>query len=89
MDAEAVRKRTAEVIEILGAPSKSKQPQASRGTYISETPPASGELEDLFDYIRLRVRYLLFDLEATRRENRYLRQMLERRSNPGEGADFT
>ncbi len=89
MDAEAVRKRTAEVIQILGAPSKPNEPRASRGTYISETPPTTSELDDLFDYIRLRVRYLLFDLEATRRENRYLRQMLERRSNPGEGADFT
>ena len=29
------------------------------------------------DRLRLRVKYLLFDLEATRRENRLLRQLLE------------
>ncbi len=27
--------------------------------------------------LRLRMKYLVFDLEATRRENRYLRQMLD------------
>ncbi len=36
-----------------------------------------GELNDSLDHLRLSVKYLVFDLEATRRENRYLRQMLE------------
>lgn len=35
-----------------------------------------GDLKDAVDYLRLAVKYLLFDLEATRRENDYLRQML-------------
>ena len=34
-------------------------------------------LQDSLDYLRLSVKYLLFDLEATRRENEYLRRMLE------------
>ena len=34
-------------------------------------------LQDSLDYLRLSIKYLLFDLEATRRENAYLRQMLE------------
>lgn len=34
-------------------------------------------LQDSLDYLRLSVKYLLFDLEATRRENEYLRKMLE------------
>ena len=29
------------------------------------------------DFLRLSIKYLLFDLEATRRENAYLRKMLE------------
>jgi hypothetical protein len=29
------------------------------------------------DYLRLSIKYLVFDLEATRRENAHLRQMLE------------
>ena len=36
-----------------------------------------GELQESLDYLRLSVKYLVFDLEATRRENRYLRRMLE------------
>jgi nitric oxide reductase activation protein len=34
-------------------------------------------LQDSLDYLRLSIKYLLFDLEATRRENSYLRKMLE------------
>lgn len=34
-------------------------------------------LQDSLDWLRLSVKYLVFDLEATRRENNYLRQMLE------------
>ena len=33
-------------------------------------------LEDNLDHIRLAVKYLVFDLEATKRENRVLRQMM-------------
>lgn len=34
-------------------------------------------LQESLDYLRLAIKYLLFDLEATRRENGYLRKMLE------------
>jgi septal ring factor EnvC (AmiA/AmiB activator) len=37
-------------------------------------------LQDSIDYLRLSIKYLLFDLEATRRENGYLRKMLEEES---------
>jgi len=33
-------------------------------------------LTENLDYLRLSVKYLVFDLEATRRENKYLRDML-------------
>ncbi len=46
-----------------------------------------GELQDSLDHLRLSVKYLVFDLEATRRENKYLRNLLETRQNGGEGAD--
>ncbi|MDK1031577.1 MAG: hypothetical protein QGD94_06200 [Planctomycetia bacterium] len=32
-------------------------------------------LQDSLDYLRLSIRYLIFDLEATKRENRVLRQI--------------
>ena len=56
----------------------------------NESPPAAdrqarikasvSELQESLDYLRLSVKYLVFDLEATRRENRYLRRMIEQNS---------
>jgi hypothetical protein len=45
-----------------------------------------GELQEALDYLRLSVKYLVFDLEATRRENAYLRRIIEQsnRSRPRE-----
>src|ERR1700721_512083 len=37
-------------------------------------------LQESLDYLRLSIKYLVFDLEATRRENSYLRKMLEETS---------
>lgn len=34
-------------------------------------------LQESLDYLRVSVKYLLFDLEATRRENAYLRKLLD------------
>ena len=48
-----------------------------------------GHLQESLDHLRLSVKYLVFDLEATRRENGYLRKLIEqanrddaRRSDP-------
>lgn len=38
------------------------------------------ELQDSLDYLRLSIKYLVFDLEATRRENQYLRKLLDSRA---------
>ena len=37
-------------------------------------------LQESIDFLRLSIKYLLFDLEATKRENTQLRKMLEERS---------
>jgi mevalonate kinase len=34
-------------------------------------------LQELLDYLRVCIKYQAFDLEATRRENNYLRKLLE------------
>lgn len=34
-------------------------------------------LQELLDYLRVCIKYQVFDLEATRRENEYLRKLLE------------
>ncbi|MEM6258422.1 MAG: hypothetical protein AAGI37_08925 [Planctomycetota bacterium] len=36
------------------------------------------DLQESLDYLRLSIKYLVFDLEATRRENQYLRDMLSK-----------
>lgn len=38
-------------------------------------------LQESIDFLRLGIKYMLFDLEATRRENGYLRKMLEQDPN--------
>ena len=35
------------------------------------------QLQDSLDHLRLSIKYLVFDLEATRRENGYLRKLIE------------
>ena len=87
MTTESLRKQILELAETLRRPAHLKDPRAAHGTYVSQIPASSDSPEDLLDHVRLQIKYLLFDLEATRRENTYLRQMLERRSNPGDGPD--
>ena len=43
------------------------------------------ELQESLDYLRLSVKYLVFDLEATRRENKYLRGLID--TNAGNDDD--
>lgn len=47
------------------------------------------ELQESLDYLRLSVKYLVFDLEATRRENDYLRGLVTGQNDDGsaDGAD--
>jgi len=44
-------------------------------------------LQESLDYLRLSIKYLVFDLEAIRRENGYLRKMLEETSGGNGGAE--
>lgn len=51
------------------------------------------DLQESLDYLRLSVKYLVFDLEATRRENHFLRKLLDKsgasgaEEDPREGSD--
>ncbi len=48
------------------------------------------ELQESLDYLRLSIKYLVFDLEATRRENTYLRKLIETQNGrPGADHDNT
>jgi len=88
MREKMLRERLDEIADILAAAPPDAEAAPARGTYASHLDTRRRDnLEELVDWLRLRVRYLNFDLEATRRENRYLRQMLERRHNMGGEAD--
>ena len=90
MDEKLIRSKLGELAEIVAALPTPDENEPSKGKYLSHALPMSAKsIEEMIDHIRLQIKYVLFDLEATRRENRYLRQMLERRSNFGEGPDQT
>lgn len=85
----AIRKDINDLIEaITAAPLAGKASGAVSGVY-SSTPENEAQLSDSMNQLRLQVKYLLFDLEATRRENRYLRQMLENRHRRNKDSDFS
>jgi len=44
-------------------------------------------IDDYLDRLRAQINYILFDLEATRRENRYLLEMLEDKRRRGRNRD--
>jgi hypothetical protein len=80
-----ITRRLHELAEALNSLLRS----SSRGTkndgvYVSSPRSREDDPEELLQEISLQVKYLMFDLEATRRENRYLRQILENRSRPPE-----
>ena len=90
MNEKVIRGKLGELAEIVAALPAPSEDEPAKGTYLAQALPMSAKsIEDIIDHIRLQVKYVLFDLEATRRENGYLRQMLERRSNFGEGPDQT
>lgn len=89
-----IRERLAELNDLLAtspflADSKG---QNDSGTYLSSAQTTNQNLGEIIDTARLRIRYLVFDLEATKRENQYLRQMLEirrprRKDDKSDGPD--
>ena len=91
MNEAAIRERIRELNEmVMTSPLiRSKQGAGGQGIYQSENPTRGSCTADRLDLLRLQMKYLLFDLEATRRENRYLRQMLEsrQRRDPEEGGE--
>jgi len=71
--------------ELLNRISELPNEQRGRLEYLAEETKrrrdriraSVSELQESLDYLRLSVKYLVFDLEATRRENAYLRRLVE------------
>ncbi len=78
MNEAAIKHRLKELEQAL-AGGEHSQPGA-KGVSIAESAKTEPSLEDVLDHLCLQMKYVLFDLEATRRENRYLRQLLDRRA---------
>ena len=81
MDQTDIADRLTKLLEELGAWSES---QPAKPLLPAAAPRPKGHLknsgdplQDTLDYLRICIKYQLFDLEATRRENRYLRRLLE------------
>ena len=80
MTEAAVKEALDAIIRIFSGADKSTGASVM-GTYVSNAQEKQN-LEEAMNLVRLNVRYLIFDLEATRRENRYLRQLLDSRAKP-------
>ncbi len=78
MKEAVVREKLLELCETLHTSSGSgEEPgDGNQGMYV---PEMDAQIDGVIDQLRLQIKYLMFDLEASRRENRYLRQMLEMR----------
>ena len=90
MDEAAIKKKLFELSEALStAPLSggSAKSTSIEGVYEPHHSGTERTLEESLDCLRLYAKYLLFDLEATRRENRYLRQMLETRRGRKDNED--
>lgn len=88
MDESTFQKKLAELVHEIG--NIPEEDRVRLQTLAAETrqrheklKQTVSSLQDSIDYLRLSIKYLLFDLEATRRENGYLRKMLEEQSGNG------
>ncbi|OHB51530.1 MAG: hypothetical protein A2Y10_11695 [Planctomycetes bacterium GWF2_41_51] len=67
---------------LLDEVEKNPSVKYTKSTLLTSKPKLSKvskevNLEQYFDQLRLMIKYLVFDIEATKRENKYLRKILE------------
>jgi hypothetical protein len=82
MDNSAFEKKLNELVNEIGsvpAPQRKKLIKLARKTTDSHKKLGDtvNSLQESLDYLRVSVKYLVFDLEATRRENANLRKTIE------------
>ncbi len=79
MNEAAMRKKLNELHQTLTEHPSRPRRSSKSGIYQPEVTAEEPSVTELLERLRMGVKYLVFDLEATRRENRYLREMLENR----------
>ncbi|MDH7599721.1 MAG: hypothetical protein QHH07_08835 [Sedimentisphaerales bacterium] len=86
MDPEKLQERLEELVKEFGP---CKDPQSQRLAELARQAQESHKklrkslesLQDALDYLRICIKYQAFDLEATRRENEYLKRLLDDRNS--------
>ena len=81
MDEATFQQKLGELVDEIGTlpPSQRKKLEllaAQTKQRHAELKKSVSSLQESLDYLRLSIKYLLFDLEATRRENAYLRKLM-------------
>jgi hypothetical protein len=82
MNEETFQRKLAELVAEIGT---LPEPDRERLTALAketkdrhnQLKQTVGQLQESIDFLRLSIKYMLFDLEATRRENTQLRKMIE------------
>ena len=82
MDEAALREKIGEILSEAQRVPAVVDPGAAGPGQRGNRPPSGlrhemAALEDGLDHLRLAIKYLVFDLEATKRENRLLRELLD------------
>lgn len=86
MDQDKLRERLDELVREFGP---NTNPQTEKLAELAKQARESHKklrqsldsLQEAMDYLRVCIKYQAFDLEATRRENEYLKRLLEDRNN--------
>ena len=82
MNEETFQRKLAELIAEIGTLPAGEQDKlgmlaAQTRQRHNQLKQTVSSLQESIDFVRLSIKYLLFDLEATRRENTQLRKMLD------------
>lgn len=77
MDERTFQKRFASLLEGIGDLPVEAQESLMRCTDTDVQTQTPSAFLDALDALRMGLTYVVFDLEATRRENRFLRRLLE------------
>ena len=85
MDEQTFQKKLGELVKEIDSLPKEERDRLSNlaeqtKKRHAELKKTVSSLHESIDFLRLSIKYLMFDLEATRRENSYLRKMLEENS---------
>lgn len=83
MDRKEISERLEKLLSEISSGPASKSPKYEKIAH-SNGPSMNSKvkkdvrsLSDSLDYLRVSIKYLLFDLEATRRENEYLKRSFD------------